>query len=421
MSELKDMLQGVAAAKERGFADEDFAGGYGRVVTGRVKRRRAATSVGVGGASVLGASALAVGVMNVPWGVLGTASPGSQGVVCTTTTPVVAEGPVQQALPLVTFAVVETGTNEVIFIGWSEDGSTPHAWNQAYDKVRAEAVGIDAVYRFASGVGVRVMSGEERGVLNVPDYEVIPIADYEEQVLGEAVGAMVTSVQCVTTTPDPSEPAPSGTATHSRESLPEPSESATLGPVVYASPFQCGFEFPSEEHSNDVIAVGDTVWLAADAAKAEIRATYANPDEALLRVSGDPVPVTSVSLIADWYTAETPGMIISGDAAEVTAASAEEFARYGTYVVGVQYVLVADGRVVATRALGSEAQPQYWELDMPSLDLYGLDLVDGMAVCEGVTQSTLADAEVAAVASIVYEHDDTRQGPYYAWRVLGQP
>ena len=58
MSELKDMLQGVAAAKERGFADEDFAGGYGRVVTGRVKRRRAATSVGVGGASVLSASAL---------------------------------------------------------------------------------------------------------------------------------------------------------------------------------------------------------------------------------------------------------------------------------------------------------------------------------------------------------------------------
>jgi len=86
MAELKDMLQGVAEAKQRRFADEDFAGAHARVVTGRVKRRRAATTVGVGGASVLGASALAVGVINVPWGALGTAGPGS-----VTTTPQASE------------------------------------------------------------------------------------------------------------------------------------------------------------------------------------------------------------------------------------------------------------------------------------------------------------------------------------------
>src|SRR5690606_37354132 len=104
MAELKDMLQGVAEAKQRRFGDEDFAGAHAPVVPGRLQRRPPASSGCVGGASVLGGGARALGDFNIPSGGSGTAAAGSGAGsgLCPTTPPLVAAGPVRQALPLVT-------------------------------------------------------------------------------------------------------------------------------------------------------------------------------------------------------------------------------------------------------------------------------------------------------------------------------
>lgn len=66
--DLQDLMHGAEDAKRRAFASEDFAGGYGRSVIGRVKRRRAASATAMGGGTVVAVGALAVGASTVPWG-----------------------------------------------------------------------------------------------------------------------------------------------------------------------------------------------------------------------------------------------------------------------------------------------------------------------------------------------------------------
>ena len=89
MSDLKDLLQGAGEAKRQLFASEDFAGGYGRSVVSRVKRRRVASATAMGGGTAVAVGAIAFGASNVPWGnfVMGASPVGSPSVLCTTTTP----------------------------------------------------------------------------------------------------------------------------------------------------------------------------------------------------------------------------------------------------------------------------------------------------------------------------------------------
>lgn len=61
MSDFRDLMHAQMDSAAAGFAAEDFAGGYGRGVVGRVRRRRTVRAVGVGGVSAVAVGALAVG------------------------------------------------------------------------------------------------------------------------------------------------------------------------------------------------------------------------------------------------------------------------------------------------------------------------------------------------------------------------
>lgn len=61
MSDFRDLMHAQMDDAAAGFAGEDFAGGYGRGVVGRVRRRRTVRAVGVGGVSAVAVGALAVG------------------------------------------------------------------------------------------------------------------------------------------------------------------------------------------------------------------------------------------------------------------------------------------------------------------------------------------------------------------------
>ena len=140
--ELGDLLKGAAESKRQGFASEDFAGGYGRSVIGRVKRRRAVTATAMGGGTVVAVGAIAAGAASVPWSsfVLGADPASSPSVVCTTTTPDAVDGFAGSA----TRVLIDLGTASALFIGpvdglaraWHPDGSAvnlmpsgDHAWD----------------------------------------------------------------------------------------------------------------------------------------------------------------------------------------------------------------------------------------------------------------------------------------------------
>lgn len=61
MSDFRDLMLAQMDDAAAGFAADDFAGGYGRGVVGRVRRRRTVRAVGVGGVSAVAVGALAVG------------------------------------------------------------------------------------------------------------------------------------------------------------------------------------------------------------------------------------------------------------------------------------------------------------------------------------------------------------------------
>ncbi len=67
MSDFRELMSAEMDDAAAGFAAEDFAGGYGRGVVGRVRRRRTVRAVGVGGVSAMAVGALAVGATQVPW------------------------------------------------------------------------------------------------------------------------------------------------------------------------------------------------------------------------------------------------------------------------------------------------------------------------------------------------------------------
>ncbi len=68
MSDFRDLMIAQMDDAAAGFAAEDFAGGYGRGVVGRVRRRRTVRAVSVGGVSAVAVGALAFGATKLPAG-----------------------------------------------------------------------------------------------------------------------------------------------------------------------------------------------------------------------------------------------------------------------------------------------------------------------------------------------------------------
>lgn len=231
------------------------------------------------------------------------------------------------------------------------------------------------------------------------------------------------SVDCVTPTPSPAVsamPSPS----------PSPSPSISWAdPQEIASPFQCGFEFPSSVGSTGPIAVEAVEWFAPDAAEERIRSQYAYPEDALLQLSGDPVPVLVFSTTPSWVSEREQSILTGGDPA------VEGVGLFGTgndpaatagLVSGVQFVLESADKVIAVpdfTALPSGVSSQYFESNgRASARIYGLDLTVAFASCPGVDQADLAGAQAVAVAGTqAFDADGTIEGPYYSWRYIERP
>ncbi|MGC4175413.1 hypothetical protein [Demequina sp.] len=120
--ELKDALLGGLDAKRQLFADEDFAGEFGRGVAGRVKRRRALSATAAGGVSLAGVGAVAFGASQVPWSGWVFAGPAaSPYVVCTTSTPDAVESTTETSWPPKIFTFTDSSDGSTADVALSAD------------------------------------------------------------------------------------------------------------------------------------------------------------------------------------------------------------------------------------------------------------------------------------------------------------
>ena len=413
-SELRDLVQGTADAKQQLFASEDFAGEYGRAVTGRVRRRRAVSATALGGGTVVAVGALAVGASNLPSGIFAFGGPASApGVLCTTTSAAATSPALLEEVPLSVLNVPSPSGSLIWGIALGEHDPPHIAVNVSLDlssqEVTASISGGDPVALTPDGEGVYWVE--------VSDYSSVIFAIEDEELVLQYPSLEVfaepeATVTCVTATPEPSV---SGS--------PVSQTSTTPVPAAKPSPFQCGFTFSTAGRSNADATIGYVEWVTAEEAETTIRADYADPDSAEIQLSGEQVPITQIQLATKWTDDEVPGMLMMGDPAEVGGeVTAEQFVdNYGTYVVGVGYVLAVEGVVVATGMQDGGGQVQYMTSNPLGVALYGLDLEAGMPPCAGVDDAILADAEVVAVTGISSVVDGEIRGPFYAWNVVGGP
>jgi hypothetical protein len=417
------------------FSGDEFAHEHWGAVRGAVRRRRAVRSAGVGSVSVVGAGALVMGVAVVPWGEFSPLAPGSS--TCATPTPNSSGDSWEFEAEQWAVDVADSGTADEWAV-WSNDGGViASAFVNVDGTVRvtedggAELVALpdtDGRYVTALTEGgyVVVERPESDGVYVTvsPTAQVLLEQGFAPSVV-EALGGSDASYSrefdCVTPSPSASAsstPAPGPSSSPSAVPTPEPGVS-----FVYSggeSPFQCGAEIPSTESTTGLVRIVSTTWLTPSDATTAISSQYADPDSVKLQLSGDLVPVTQIAVPIKAEGDNVPGTLVSGDPAEELAElTIEEYRDFlGTYQVGMQYVLASDGVVVATRLDAGEDQAQYMESNGPGALLYGLDLIGGMAPCEGVDESTLGDADVVAVAGISVLVGDDIDGPHYAWKTI---
>jgi len=416
MAELKDMLQGVAEAKQRRFADEDFAGAHARVVTGRVKRRRAASSVGVGGASVLGAGALAVGVFNIPWGALGTAAPGSGAgtVVCTTATPAVTDWP-----PVI-FTLTDPQDRSSVEIAVPVEGEPELLTAEA--SLRAED---DGSYLLTLPNGTQVSI----------DFTVAVIALFEGQDPRSSMGIAVNGaelevttetpeaelpqpvVTCVTTTPEPPDTLSPSESPTSDE--PVPDVSITTTPGLRPSPFQCGYELPEEQFGSDQLKVTAEYWTGAQLS--EWLADEDAPEGGW--TSDDRIPVAISSGFDEPVGLSWDGSGSTGFDDPAQEAANAQFRPEGAASImsSVNFVAVKDGVVVGQlREPGAGEPPLRW-LGLNNGVAQGLTvamlssgLTDTMTACANADLGD--DWDLYAVAGTTFLYPDGSWDPVdYAW------
>ena len=129
MNPLQERLGAALDGDAARYNGDEFADARLGSVLGSVKRRRTARAAGVSSVSLVGASALAVGAANVPWGsfVLGASPASSPSVLCTTTTPdaVAAVAPTSGAADSADYLVIlQVGEDEPPVSETSPDGIT---------------------------------------------------------------------------------------------------------------------------------------------------------------------------------------------------------------------------------------------------------------------------------------------------------
>jgi hypothetical protein len=350
--DLGNLLTGEMGEAASRFAYDDFAEAYGRRVAGRVRRRRAVRAAGVGGGTMLTAGALVVGATHMPWGALG-AAPGVGGSDCVT------ESPLDSVL-IVTglfgggderpdeIVVTDPTTGGVRMTGVAKADGTWGFWDVAGNPVEATP-GPDGVYV------VRMSGASADVVMSMPSDGWWPsdppaAGSFEYDVLvPEGDAAPSASDDCYTPSPTPS-PTPSVAPSPSHDPVLITELRGYLRAKDVASPFQCGFTFPTESGGTDGLAITART-ASADEVRAEFERRFGN--EPLTTYAGDAAGVwataSGMPLTASVYrkglsVLDPLGTAGFNNVLEGVPGAAQVVAH------GMSFVGVRDGMVVATVA-----------------------------------------------------------------------
>ena len=245
MNEMHARL-GAAIDDDRArFSGTEFADARLGSVLGSVKRRRAVRAAGVSSVSLVGASALAVGAANAPWGSLGTslAPAGQSVVVCTTATPdpIAADAPTEGVSTIVIKAYEDPGSASDEVVSWS-------LWFEGDIEGKAQLTDDGLVVEFVGGP-VQTLQPDVDGNYSttLPDGSELTLSTDDGGLSANVVGvdaiapSSSPSVDCVTATPEPSEAASEAPSTSSSVAptaavSPEPTITVTAEPGQTATP-----------------------------------------------------------------------------------------------------------------------------------------------------------------------------------------
>ena len=423
--DLGNLLTGELGEAEARFSHEDFAADFGKRIAGRVRRRRAVRAAGVGGGTMLTAGALAVGAMNIPWGVLG-AAPGVGGSDCVSASPSdrtpnysVIVDTTDKGLSEIVVSSTFTGT--VILRGvQNSDGTYVFADRDGNSLLATPGSGGYYTVEVPSETGatesmtlVTVFPTGEGGMTRVD----LP------RVVDSAAPTSSPTVDCYTPSPTPS-PAPSiSTEIHYTAEA-----SLAAKPDDVTSPFQCGFEFPTESFGTETQSIDGLAWFSPDEVNAQIKAAHPGSGSDIYQAVGDgAVPVVTVT---DSFTSSLGEWVVGGGGAidpAVALGEGDPDARANGVrtMHGSSFVAVANGVVVGTIVepfVPSTAPPVYQRILGNPFD-ESLTLLNGDNAFTACAVATLdGDWDVYAVAGDVARESDGRMhGPDYFWLKVGKP
>jgi hypothetical protein len=363
-TDLKALLNGTAEAKRVNFASEDFAAGYGPSVIGRVKRRRAVSATAMGGGSLVAVGALTFGAASVPWNSFSPLTPGA--ATCEPTGALGSPSPTASAAEraFIVTVLLPKGTLTTIVSQESEGETESVVTSETLQDETATLKLVNGTLLQDDGEGnftelqrtdgvftITFPSGAER-FLTVDPAEGNEPGTEPGHVVYEANGTdLVIDLAREPLTPEPSSsadadcvtPTPSPSATPS--ALPTPSAATSQEAAAVESPFQCGFEFTSEEYGTGELHVDG--WRTT---QAEVRGVFES-------WYGNQAPTTDVPDSQDGAYRAVLGGTVPGDydgsaldPADPRRANPSGIDTSGAALdaVGMSFVVARDGVVVAT-------------------------------------------------------------------------
>ncbi|MGC4175411.1 hypothetical protein [Demequina sp.] len=179
MTALHARLDAAVDVDSMRFNGGEYADARFGAVKGRIARRRAARSAGIGGASLVGVGAVAFGAGQVPWSgfVLGSPAGGGE-ELCTPTPGVVVAKPFVLPTPP-GFGIIDEATSYVYFVDWDADGN-PRARNMDGSLTTFETT--DGRTELVLESGARLLLPEGGGVQAPEGVTAMPINDLEDVV-----------------------------------------------------------------------------------------------------------------------------------------------------------------------------------------------------------------------------------------------
>lgn len=431
--DLGNLLTGEMGEAESRFAHDDFAEAYGRRVAGRVRRRRAVRAAGVGGGTMLTAGALVVGATHMPWGALGAAS-GVGGSDCVTPSPSVGAPTYSVTIDtdqgsLANFDIMYPATGETILNGARQTDGT-YLFTDGHDDPLSAVPGSAGFYSVELPSGVTSLeatttlayrsSTVETNYLRVHVPELVMVStDLTRRATGD----------CYTPSPTPS-PTPSIAPSLSLDTvlMPDPSLAAKPDNVIGDSPFECGFEFPTESGGTEDLWIDGLTSVDGPAVEAAIRSGFADPAAVSIVTPVGPVPVVSVHFAVAADKGGLRAMLGTNDPSigtiktDLAGTTTDTLASEGATFVGT-----VNGRVVAKLAMPAEgsatAAPIFtdWRAPGDASLMYLLDQGAALTSCDA-NPVDFSSIDLFAVAGLVVMHSDGAvNGPTYAWLPVGKP